>query len=127
LGSKRSITKILLKINPKKNEKKMRKKTYSFLLGVVFLIGFLSISPALAGNGNEIIIVRDNYGVPHIFADTKEGLAFGAGYAVAQDRLWQADLYRRDSFGSLAEFGLATIDSDYNTRALGYSKEELWY
>ena len=44
---------------------------------------------------------------------------------MAQDRLWQADLFRRDAFGSLTEFGFASIDSDYNTRALGYSKEEL--
>jgi len=91
----------------------------------MFLFSFLPMLPALAGNSNEILIVRDNYGVPHIFANTKEGLAFGAGYAMAQDRLWQADLYRRDAFGSLAEFGFATIDDDYRTRTLGYSKEEL--
>ena len=103
----------------------MRKRTYTLLLSATFLLGFLPLVPALAGNSNEILIVRDNYGVPHIFADTKEGLGFGAGYAMAQDRLWQADLYRRDAFGSLAEFGLASIDSDYYTRTLGYSREEL--
>ncbi|MFX0210021.1 MAG: penicillin acylase family protein [Candidatus Hodarchaeota archaeon] len=103
----------------------MRKRTYILFLSVTIIIGFLPMIPTLAGNSNEILIVRDNYGVPHIFADTKEGLAFGAGYAMAQDRLWQADLYRRDAFGSLAEFGFASIDSDYRTRTLGYSKEEL--
>ena len=57
--------------------------------------------------GNKITIIRDNYGVPHIYAGTKEGLGFGCGYAMAQDRLWQADLFRRQGYGSLAEFGLA--------------------
>jgi penicillin amidase len=75
--------------------------------------------------GNKITIIRDNYGVPHVFASTKEGLAYGCGYAMAQDRLWQADLYRKQGYGSLAEFGLASIDADYQTRSMAYSKEEL--
>jgi len=74
---------------------------------------------------DKITIIRDNYGVPHVYARTKEGLGFGAGYAVAQDRLWQVDLYRRQAFGSLYEFGIGSPDDDYETRSLGYSKEEL--
>ena len=70
-------------------------------------------------------VIRDDYGVPHIFADTKEGLGFGAGYAMAQDRLWQADVMRRAASGRLAEFGLATIEEDAETRALWYGQEEL--
>jgi penicillin amidase len=69
-------------------------------------------------------IIRDNYGVPHIFADTKEGLGFGAGYAMAQDRLWQADVMRRAAEGRLAELGLATIQDDIATRTLWYSMDE---
>ncbi|MFN3684382.1 MAG: penicillin acylase family protein, partial [Fimbriimonadaceae bacterium] len=34
-------------------------------------------------------IVRDDYGVPHILAPTWEEAFFHAGYAVAEDRLWQ--------------------------------------
>jgi len=70
-------------------------------------------------------IIRDDYGVPHVFADTKEGLGFGAGYAMAQDRLWQADVMRRAATGRLAEFGLATIEDDAATRTLWYSEAEL--
>jgi len=70
-------------------------------------------------------IIRDNYGVPHIFADTKEGLGFGAGYAMAQDRLWQADVLRRAATGRLAELGLGTIEGDIATRTLWYSEDEL--
>jgi penicillin amidase len=70
-------------------------------------------------------IIRDDYGVPHVFADTTEGLGFGAGYAMAQDRLWQADVFRRAATGRLAEFGLGTIGDDIATRTLWYSQREL--
>ncbi len=70
-------------------------------------------------------IIRDDYGVPHVFADTKEGLGFGAGYAMAQDRLWQADVMRRAATGRLAELGLATIEEDIATRTLWYGEDEL--
>ena len=99
------------------------------LLSGFFIISFLTVlswtTPVNAGLPNNVSIVRDNFGVPHVFSNTKEGLAYGAGYAIAQDRLWQADLLRRQSFGSLAEFGLATIAQDYEIRKLGYSREEL--
>src|SRR5512136_2252964 len=70
-------------------------------------------------------IIRDNYGVPNVFADTTEGLGFGAGYAMAQDRLWQADVLRRSAEGRLAEIGLGTIEADIATRTLWYSMDEL--
>ena len=70
-------------------------------------------------------IIRDDYGVPHVFADTKEGLGFGAGYAMAQDRLWQADVMRRSAEGRLAEVGLGTIQADIATRTMWYSMAEL--
>lgn len=103
----------------------MKRNIFTGFLVVLLLAALSFVAAADAKNPNHVSIVRDNYGVPHVFSNTKEGLAFGAGYAMAQDRLWQADLYRRQSFGSLAEFGLATIAQDYETRKLGYSKEEL--
>lgn len=103
----------------------MKKKLWACILSAMLLTIALPVAAANARGGRHILIIRDNYGVPHIFSNTKEGLAFGCGYAMAQDRLWQADVYRRAAFGSLAEFGLATIDDDYETRKWGYSREEL--
>ena len=110
----------------------MRKKLYLYLFsGLILLSLFLPVTLVNAHGGgwnrrrNKVTIIRDNYGVPHVFARTKEGLGFGAGYAVAQDRLWQADLYRKQAFGNLYEFGIGSIESDYETRSLGYSREEL--
>ncbi|MFX0024091.1 MAG: penicillin acylase family protein, partial [Candidatus Hermodarchaeota archaeon] len=107
----------------------MKKRLWIAFLSILIIF---SLSPMVSACSNgkfrgrkKITIIRDNYGVPHVFARTKEELAFGAGYAMAQDRLWQGDLLRRQAFGSLAELGLASIDSDYNTRRLWYSREEL--
>jgi penicillin G amidase len=47
-------------------------------------------------------IVRDEYGVPHIFASTARALFYGEGYAVAQDRLWQAERLRLTGTGTIA-------------------------
>ena len=106
----------------------MRKKITFMTIVLFVLLLFIPLTPVYAyrsWNRKRITIIRDDYGVPHVFAKTKEGLGFGAGYALAQDRLWQADIYRRSAFGNLAEFGMASIDQDYETRKLGYSKEEL--
>ena len=103
------------------------------LLGIVAILLIASIGLACGPvepepepePGPLCTIIRDDYGVPHVFADNKTGLAFGAGYAMAQDRLWQADVMRRAASGRLAEFGLATIEEDAATRALWYGQEEL--
>ena len=77
---------------------------------VVVIIGLLSSTigvPANAATGNHpaesVRIVRDEYGVPHVYGGTAEALFFGDGYASAQDRLWQADLVRRTATGTLSE------------------------
>ncbi|MCR8921884.1 penicillin acylase family protein [Dasania sp. GY-MA-18] len=51
----------------------------------------------------QVEIVRDQYGVPHIYAEDNYGVFFGYGYAVAQDRLFQMDMLRRSALGTVAE------------------------
>jgi penicillin G amidase len=85
----------------------------------------------LAVDTDEVQICRDSFGVPHIFAETNTALFQGFGYADAQDRLWQLELFRRAATGRLAEVlgdqGLATnvgsgsptalsVDLDIRTR-----------
>lgn len=48
-------------------------------------------------------ILRDQRGIPHIHAKSDLDLYTGYGYAMAQDRLWQLDHYRRQAHGRLAE------------------------
>ena len=42
-------------------------------------------------------IIRDRWGIPHIFADHDEDASFALGFATAQDRLFQMDLTRGPS------------------------------
>jgi penicillin amidase len=77
----------------------------------------------LRGISSEIRIIRDSYGVPHIFAANEEDLMFAAGFVQAQDRLWQMDLLRRVSEGRLSEiFGSVTLQADKSLRSIGFTR-----
>jgi penicillin amidase len=78
--------------------------------------GELSV-PGLSGMAT---IERDANGIPTIRGASIEDVAFGLGFAHAQDRLWQLETHRRIGSGRLAEgFGAAALDSDRFLRALG--------
>ena len=73
----------------------------------------------VSGITADIEIVRDNSGVPHIFAASDRDAFFGLGYAHAQDRLWQMTLMRRTAQGRLSElFGARTLETDKLMRRL---------
>ncbi len=66
-------------------------------------------------------IYRDEYGVPHIYAQTPEDLFFAQGYVHAQDRFWQMEFWRRIGAGRLSEyFGEATLGTDLYLRTMGF-------
>ncbi len=80
----------------------------------------------LSVNGEQVTIVRDDYGVPHVFADSERGLFYGSGYAVAQDRLLQMEKFRRAARGTLAEvLGEDYVAQDKDARLKGYTELEL--
>lgn len=66
-------------------------------------------------------IVRDQQGIPHIYAQNDDDLFFAQGYVMAQDRLWQLEMWRRWREGRLAEiFGPRAYDFDARTRLMMY-------
>ena len=68
-------------------------------------------------------IIRDRWGVPHIYASNVEDLAFAVGYAQAQDRLWQMELNRRAACGTLSELlGEQALEIDRMTRRIGFRR-----
>ena len=72
----------------------------------------------------DVKIVRDAYGVPAVTAPTDDALWWGAGYAVAQDRLFQLELFRRATTGRLAEIlGAGYLDDDLIARRDYYTRE----
>src|SRR3954447_18600235 len=71
-------------------------------------------------------IVRDKYGVPAITGDTMNNAWWGAGYAIAQDRLFQIEIFRRAAEGKLSEIlGKSYLQMDIETRRDFYTPAEL--
>jgi penicillin amidase len=57
----------------------------------------------LDGLQDEVEVIRDRHGIPHVYARNLEDLFFAQGFVVAQDRLWQMEVWRRWSEGRMAE------------------------
>lgn len=57
----------------------------------------------LAGIKAPVEILRDRWGIPHIYAQNQNDLFFANGWINARDRLFQLDLWRRTGTGKLAE------------------------
>ena len=73
----------------------------------------------------DVTITRDAFGVPTVQAQDEPGMWWGAGYAVAQDRLFQLELFRRATTGRLAEIlGEGYLDDDLIARRDYYTAEE---
>ncbi|MBI3468799.1 MAG: penicillin acylase family protein [Planctomycetes bacterium] len=75
------------------------------------------------GLSASVEIIRDRWGVPHIYAANSHDLYFAQGFVHAQDRLWQMELGRRTATGRLSEvFGPLALDTDRLTRAFGFHR-----
>ncbi len=73
-----------------------------------------------------VTITRDEFGVPTISGETEDDAWFGVGYAVAQDRLFQLELFRRATSGRLAEIvGPGYLDDDLIARRDYYTDAEV--
>jgi penicillin amidase len=75
----------------------------------------------LGGLSQPVRVVRDRWGVPHIYAMNEHDLFFAQGYVQAQDRLFQMDLWRRSGQGRVSEvLGLNFVERDAATRRVQY-------
>ena len=57
----------------------------------------------LRGLQEPVNVLRDRWGVAHIYAQNQHDLFFAQGFVVAQDRLFQMELWKRSGEGRLAE------------------------
>jgi acyl-homoserine-lactone acylase len=109
-------------------------KSVSFFALAVLCVVPFSTAAAYGGANSgaapteTVTIRRDTYGVPHIFADTNEGVMYGFGYAQAQDHLLEMLTNYIRARGRLAEFfgvddpgspgsDTAYLDSDIQNRS----------
>ncbi len=106
----------------------------SLLLGFVLfiLIQVFHSAPKMKGRvlldgmDEEVRIVIDKWGVPHIFAQNERDLFFAFGFMPAHERMWQMELTRRTGFGRLSEIsGKAALERDKFMRNLGLREAAL--
>src|SRR5690606_16679719 len=57
----------------------------------------------IEGLNDEVTVIRDAYGVPHIYASNLHDLRFAQGYVQAQDRWWQMEFWRHTGKGQIQE------------------------
>ncbi len=100
-----------------------------FLLSISVLVLSCSNSIELGGIVDEVEVLRDNYGINHIYANNQNDLFFMQGYLAAKDRLFQFEIWRRQATGTVSEiFGEDELERDIGTRLFkfrGDIKDEL--
>ncbi|MFX0184037.1 MAG: penicillin acylase family protein [Candidatus Hodarchaeota archaeon] len=77
----------------------------------------------LSGLMASVEVIRDIWGIPHIYAENDHDLIFVQGFIHAQDRFWQMELNRRLATGRLSEIlGEIALDTDRTCRTFGFSR-----
>jgi penicillin G amidase len=85
------------------------------------LVAQTSGTIAIVGLTSPVRVIRDRWGVPHIYAANQHDLFMAQGFVQAQDRLFQMDLWLRASQGRLAEIlGANFAERDAMTRRIQY-------
>ncbi len=71
----------------------------------------------------DVTVVRDSWGIPHIYASNPHDLFFAQGYVHAQDRFWQMEFWRRIGSGRLSEIlGESGLEQDRFIRTIGWHR-----
>lgn len=79
------------------------------------------LSYEVSGLQKSAEIIVDEWGVPHIYANSHYDAFFVQGFNAARDRLWQIDTWRRRGLGKLAEvFGESYVEQDRAARLFLY-------
>ena len=71
----------------------------------------------IAGVSQPVEILRDRWGINHIYAQNEPDLFFAQGYAAASDRLFQFEIWRRQATGTVSEIlGRREVTRDRGAR-----------
>ena len=77
----------------------------------------------LPGLSAPVEVLRDDFGIPQIYADTTADLMRAEGYVHAQDRFWEMDVRRHITAGRLSElFGEDGLETDKYIRTMGWRR-----
>src|SRR3989442_13452341 len=87
-----------------------------------FLVADVSGTTEVPGLSAPVRVVRDRWGVPHIYAQSRDDLFFAQGIVQAQNGLFQMDLWRGSAQGRLAEvLGPNFAERDAMTRRIQFA------
>lgn len=93
---------------------------------VLVLILIVAVGVPAYGEEMPVQTTRDAQGIWHIEGGSLYDVFEAMGYAVAKDRLFQMDLFKRQGRGTLSEvLGPDFLSTDVFIRTIGYSEEEL--
>ena len=102
---------------------------FIIVLLVGTLIGYFLVTrsfPKVSGTidvkglAQDVKVYRDEFGVPHVVAQSEYDAFFTVGFTHAQDRLWQMELTRRVGMGRLSEvLGEPALQIDKMFHTLG--------
>ena len=77
----------------------------------------------IKGLRDDVEIIRDEWGIAHIYANNINDLLFAQGFTHAQDRLFQMEMNRKVARGRLSEIvGKKGLDTDRIARTMGYER-----
>ncbi len=78
----------------------------------------------ISGLRNPVEIIKDRWGISHIYAQNQADLFFAQGYNAACDRIFQLEIWRRRALGLLAEIqGNKGLKHDIGVRLLKFRKD----
>ena len=107
----------------------MPRRTRVFFALPIACLALMLVSPAFGepevlsvdGLAEPVEILRDKWGISHIYARNEGDLFFAQGFNVARDRLFQLEMWRRQATGTLAEIqGSRALPHDVGARLLRY-------
>lgn len=75
----------------------------------------------LAGLTRPVEVLRDRWGISHIYATNEHDLFFAQGYTAARDRAFQFEMWRRQATGTMSEvMGRRELARDQGARLFKY-------
>lgn len=86
---------------------------------------FPQVSGTLKVQGlqHPVTVIRDEHGIPQVYAQDTADLYFAQGYIHSQDRFWEMDFRRHVTAGRLSElFGKDQIETDEFIRTMGWRR-----
>jgi penicillin amidase len=83
----------------------------------------VSGSVTVPGLADTVEVLRDDHGIPQVYADKSSDLFYAQGYVQAQDRFFEMDFRRHVTAGRISELlGKQTVETDLFIRTMGWRR-----